>query len=153
MPVHIPQLATREHRWLVKYRKTIVGRINRVQNILRALYQQHGLSLPVGARCWTITNLDAMQQQSRPLADCAVEELWRGELAHELATYHSLQAELKQLETKLTDLAARDEWIKATGDLGAVPEKELIRRGIVRDVLSTEYEARRKLHPDTPPVP
>jgi transposase len=51
-PVHIPACAVREHRWLVKYRKTIVGRTTRVQNILRALFQQHGLPLPVGARCW-----------------------------------------------------------------------------------------------------
>jgi transposase len=111
-PVHIPDVAIREHRWLVKYRKTIVGRMNRTQNILRALYLQHGLSLPVGARCWTIANLDAMQQQSRPLAECAPEELWRGELAQELATYQRLQEELKQLETKLTDLAARHERIR-----------------------------------------
>ena len=44
VPVHIPELDTREHRWLVKYRKTILGRLNRVRNILRALYAQHGLS-------------------------------------------------------------------------------------------------------------
>jgi transposase len=55
-PVHIPARATREHRWLVKYRKTIVGRMNRVQNILRAL----GLALPVGARCWTHASLEAI---------------------------------------------------------------------------------------------
>jgi hypothetical protein len=40
-----------------------------------------------------------------------------------------------------------------TKDLGGVPEKELIARGLVRDVLSTEYDARVKLHPKTPPVP
>jgi transposase len=112
VPVHIPAPATREHRWLVKYRKTIVGRLGRTQNILRALYQQHGLSLPVGARCWTLANLEAMQQQSKPLAECGLEDLWRGELAQELATYHALQAELKQLEAKLADLAARDERIQ-----------------------------------------
>ncbi len=49
--------------------------------------------------------------------------------------------------------AALDDWMQRTNDLGAVPEQELIRRGIVRDLLSTEYEARRKLHPKTPPVP
>jgi transposase len=112
VPVHIPELATREHRWLVKYRKTIVGRLNRVQNMLRALYLQHGLSLPVGARCWTIASLEAMQSHSKPLAECALDELWRGELAQELANYHRLQAELKQLEAKLTDLAQRDERIQ-----------------------------------------
>jgi transposase len=117
-PVHIPDLATREHRWLVKYRKTIVGRLNRVQNILRALYQQHGLSLPVGARCWTIASLEAMQQQSKTLAECSTDELWRGQLAQELSAYHTLQVELKQLETKLTDLAQRDERIQL---LAAIP--------------------------------
>lgn len=112
VPVHIPDIATREHRWLVKYRKTIVGRLTRVQNRLRALYLQHGLSLPVGARCWTITSLEAMQSNSKPLAECALDELWRGELAQELANYHRLQGELKQLEAKLTDLAEQDERIK-----------------------------------------
>jgi arylsulfatase A-like enzyme len=49
--------------------------------------------------------------------------------------------------------AALDKWIKETKDLGEVPEKELIKRGIVKDVLSTEYDARVKLHPKAPPVP
>ena len=110
-PVHIPARAVREHRWLVKYRKTIVGRTNRVQNILRALFQQHGLALPVGARCWTQSSLEAMAAQSRPLADCGPQELWRGELAQELAAYQQLQCELAKLEKKLTALAAQDERI------------------------------------------
>jgi uncharacterized sulfatase len=49
--------------------------------------------------------------------------------------------------------AALDKWIAETKDLGEVPEKELIKRGVVRDVLSTEYDARVKLHPKTPPIP
>jgi uncharacterized sulfatase len=49
--------------------------------------------------------------------------------------------------------AALDRWIVDTKDLGEVPEKELIKRGLVRDVLTTEYDARVKLHPTTPPVP
>jgi uncharacterized sulfatase len=49
--------------------------------------------------------------------------------------------------------AALDKWMIDTKDLGEVPEKELIKRGLVRDVLSTEYDARVKLHPNTPPVP
>ena len=110
-PVHIPARAAREHRWLVKYRKTIVGRMNRVQNILRALFQQHGLSLPVGARCWTCASLEAIAAQSKPLAECGPEELWRGQLAQELAAYHQLYRELAELEKKLTALAEHDERI------------------------------------------
>lgn len=45
------------------------------------------------------------------------------------------------------------DWMKSTKDLGDIPEKELIQRGIVKDLLSTEYEARIKLHPKTSPVP
>jgi transposase len=108
IPVHIPDRAVREHRGLVKYRKTIVGRLNRVQNILRALFQQHGLALPVGARCWTCAGLEAIAAQSKPLADCGPEVLWRGQLAQELAAYHQLQRELAELEKKLTALAEQD---------------------------------------------
>jgi uncharacterized sulfatase len=49
--------------------------------------------------------------------------------------------------------AALDRWTADTKDLGGVPEKDLIARGVVKDVLSTEYEARVKLHPMTSPVP
>ena len=49
--------------------------------------------------------------------------------------------------------AVLEKWIVDTKDLGEVPEKELIERKIVKNVLATEYEARIKLHPKTPPVP
>jgi uncharacterized sulfatase len=39
--------------------------------------------------------------------------------------------------------AVLNRWMKETKDLGAMPERELISRGIVRDLL-TEYEERRK---------
>ncbi len=55
---------------------------------------------------------------------------------------------------KLAELrAALDKWTADTKDLGGVPEKELIRTGVVKDVLTSEYDARVKLHPATPPVP
>jgi uncharacterized sulfatase len=46
------------------------------------------------------------------------------------------QAKLKELR------AALDAWLKETDDLGAVPEEELVRRGIVEDVIS-KYEDRK----------
>ncbi|MFO0953195.1 MAG: sulfatase [Isosphaeraceae bacterium] len=48
---------------------------------------------------------------------------------------------------------ALDAWIRDTHDMGGVPETEMIARGLVRDVLTTEYKARIDLHPKTPPVP
>jgi uncharacterized sulfatase len=46
--------------------------------------------------------------------------------------------------------AALDAWIKETGDLGEVAEEELIRRGVVEDVLK-KYESRRQA--ENGPVP
>lgn len=59
--------------------------------------------------------------------------------------------EIQKIRKEMSD--ALDQWIKDTKDLGEVPEKELIKRGVVKDVLSTEYDARVKLHPTTSPVP
>lgn len=69
---------------------------------------------------------------------------------HEVA---NLAADPKHAATLAAMRAALDKWAADTNDLGAVPEPELIRRGVVKDVLSVEYVNRRKLHPATPPVP
>ncbi|WP_421659427.1 IS110 family transposase [Leptothermofonsia sp. ETS-13] len=42
-PVYMPAAETRQYRHLVKYRKVVVGRNNRVQNSIRALFDQQGL--------------------------------------------------------------------------------------------------------------
>lgn len=60
-------------------------------------------------------------------------------------------AELQKVKAEMS--AALDQWVVDTKDLGAVPEKELIERGLVKDLLTTEYEARVTQHPKTPPVP
>ncbi len=66
---------------------------------------------------------------------------------HNLAPSPEYATILKEMREAL------DKWIVDTRDLGEVPERELIRRGLVKNVLSTEYEARIKSHPPTPPVP
>ena len=55
---------------------------------------------------------------------------------HNLATDPKYAAKLKELS------AAMDKWIEQTHDMGAIPEKELIKRGLVEDRLS-EYESRK----------
>jgi len=64
-----------------------------------------------------------------------------------LAAVPEHQGTLKEMR------AALEKWMIDTKDLGGIPETELIKRGLVRDVLSTEYEARIKLHPKTSPIP
>jgi uncharacterized sulfatase len=61
---------------------------------------------------------------------------------------HNLAAD-PRYRAKLDELrAALDRWLVETGDLGAVPERELIRRGLVADRLA-EYESRK---PQAPPA-
>jgi hypothetical protein len=48
---------------------------------------------------------------------------------------------------KLKELrSALDKWMADTADMGGVPEREMIKRGLVKDVLE-EYEKRKKTHP------
>jgi uncharacterized sulfatase len=56
-------------------------------------------------------------------------------------------------EMLVTMRKALDQWIVDTKDMGAIPEQELIDRGLVRDLLNTEYRERIAKHPKTPPVP
>jgi len=65
----------------------------------------------------------------------------------------NLAADPAHADTLRTMRAALDRWMTDTKDLGATPERDLTAKGLVRDVLSTEYEARLKLHPKGPPVP
>jgi hypothetical protein len=69
------------------------------------------------------------------------EELYDAEAdPHEinnLADSPKYQEKLKEMR------AALDRWMKETNDLGAVPETELIKRGLVADRLK-EYEERKR---------
>jgi N-sulfoglucosamine sulfohydrolase len=60
---------------------------------------------------------------------------------------HNLAADPK-LDKKLKELrAVMDQWLEQTHDMGAIPEQELIKRGLVEDRL-TEYEGRKERKQD-----
>jgi transposase len=62
VPVYIPPAESRQYRQLVKYRKRLVSRVTQVQNTIRALFNQQGISIPVGIRAWTVAGLDPLSQ-------------------------------------------------------------------------------------------
>ncbi len=45
VPVYMPQPAVREQRMIIKYRKTLDQRINRVKNTIRSLFANHGIEI------------------------------------------------------------------------------------------------------------
>ncbi len=51
-PVHMPTPEHREFRSLVKYRKTLDGRINRIKNTIRSFFVNHGITIDRGAKAW-----------------------------------------------------------------------------------------------------
>jgi transposase len=87
VPVYVPCQGQREYRRLVKYRRTLVGRSTRVQNNIRWIFAQHGLSLPRGQKAWSLEGLAQIAEHRQPLTNCSSSELWRGELDLELTEF------------------------------------------------------------------
>lgn len=54
VPVYIPGQEQREYRGLVKFRKTLLGRLNRVQNSIRAIFAQRGIPMTRGQQAWAL---------------------------------------------------------------------------------------------------
>jgi transposase len=106
-PTHVPSQAMREYRTLVKYRKTIVRRINQLKNSIRSLFANRGIEISRGARTWH-TGRKFLYEQRKPLAECTMTELWRGQLDIELAQLETLEAQLETAETRLAEIAKDD---------------------------------------------
>jgi transposase len=108
----IPPKQTREWRALIAYRQNLVGRRVAVQNRIRAVLVGQGLPAPRGHRAWTELGLQGIEQQVRPLAECATEALWRGLLQLALTEYRQTRALLHQAEARLDALAKEDEGVQ-----------------------------------------
>jgi transposase len=106
-PTHVPSLAMREYRALVKYRKTIVRRINQVKNSIRSIFANRGIEIGRGAKAWN-SGLAFVCGHRKPLDQCGMSELWRGQLDLELAHLEALEAKQETAEKRL-ELIARDD--------------------------------------------
>ena len=123
VPVYIPCLQQREYRRLVKYRKVLVGRMNRVQNNIRAMFAQRGIEMMSGQKAWALERLEAIAQHRKPLAECSTDELWRGELDLELIQLEQLRQHQHEVCKKLKALAAADERVQLLQTIPGVGRK------------------------------
>ena len=71
VPVYVPSQQQREYRRLVKYRKVLVGRVNRVQNNIRAIFAQRGIDMVRGQKAWALERHAQIADHRKPLAECA----------------------------------------------------------------------------------
>jgi transposase len=106
--VHVPQLAVRQQRSLIKYRHALIDRRTGVKNTIRSLLDAQGLPLPGRSRGWTIASIKELKSLARPLQECEVTNLWRGQLDSELKMLEAVSGLIKEADKKLDAIAAKD---------------------------------------------
>ena len=106
VPVYIPCRQQREYRRLVKYRQVVLGRINRVQNNIRAIFAQRGMEMVRGQKAWALERLELIAQHRKPLAECSLDDLWRGELDLELIQLEHLRQHQHEVHKQLKAFSA-----------------------------------------------
>jgi len=121
--VHMPCQQQREYRRLVKYRKVVLGRVNRVQNNIRAIFGQRGMKMMRGQKAWARERLNEIAQHRKPLADCSLDELWRGELDLELRELERLREQHHEIDKKLRVIAKKDERVQLLQTIPGVGRK------------------------------
>jgi len=121
-PVHVPAPATREHRGLVKCRKTLDRRIGRIKSTIRSLFANHGIEIPRGAKAW-FSGRGELNAYRQPLAECSLEELWRGQLDLELTQLDALTEQLAAVEKRLEAMAKDDDRIRRVRTIPGVGRK------------------------------
>ena len=106
-PVHMPSETHREFRSLVKYRKTLDGRINKAKNAIRAWFVNHGITIDRGDKAWH-TGRERINTFRKPLQECGPDELWKGELDIELTILDSLTAQMDTVVKRLEAIGKTD---------------------------------------------
>ena len=120
--VHVPTHEVREHRTLVKYRKTVDRRINQIKNSVRSLFANRGIVIAQGKRAWC-TGRELIDSYGKPLAECSMNELWQGQLHEELTELDALTTQLKEVERRLETIAQEDDRIQRIMTIPGVGRK------------------------------
>jgi transposase len=112
--VHMPSPQRRQKRRLIQHRRSLVQRRTQCKNAIRSIFSQQGLShlLPRGSKAWTQAGVAQLAAEARPLAECSVDDLWRGRLHVELRLLESASEQVAAVEKKLDELAEGDEQVK-----------------------------------------
>lgn len=105
--VHMPSSEHREFRSLVKYRKTLDYRVNKMKNTIRAWFVNHGISIDSGEKAWN-TGRATINSFRKPLAECQPNELWRGELDLELTQLDAITEQLNLVIKRLEEIGKSD---------------------------------------------
>ena len=108
--VHMPSPQMRQRRRLVLQRRTLVQRRTQIKNSIRSIFSQQGLTqeLPRGKKAWSKAGIAQLREQAKALADCSIDDLWRGRLHVEIELLEGLDAQVAIVEKKLDELGTAD---------------------------------------------
>ncbi len=108
--VHMPDARHRQRRRLIQHRRSLVGRRTQCKNAIRSIFSQQGLTehLPRGSKAWTKPGIAQLREHARPLAECSIDELWRGRLHVELELLEAVSTQVRLVEQKLDQLLDED---------------------------------------------
>jgi transposase len=118
--VHVPQIEVRQWRALIAYRHHLVQRRTKIKNHIRDLLLREGQLLPRYRSAWTQAGLGALAAQAKPLSEVSTAELWRGELAAELAQFKAVQEQLTEVVAKLDALGAANHNVRLLQTISGV---------------------------------
>jgi transposase len=135
--VHVPTLAMRQRRSLIRHRHALIDRRTGIKNTIRSLLDAQGLSMPARSRGWTIESIKELKTLSKPLTACSMSELWRGQLDLELRLLEAVSALIREADRKLDQIASNDERVKR---LRSIPQ---VGSRLAELVVSTLDDARR----------
>lgn len=105
--VHVPVREVRQWRSLIQYRHTLVERRTAMRNAIHALLAVQGDQAVI--KSWSGPMIEELKKLTRPLAECGMNELWRGQLELELLAMEQVGALIERAEAKLDELAAATE--------------------------------------------
>ena len=118
-PTHVPSLEMREYRGLIHHRKKLVGRENQLKNSIRSLFAGRGITLSRGKQTW-FSQRSFLEEHRKPLLDCGMKELWRGELDQYLTELDQAAALLKTVEKKLDTISKNDQRVQRVMQIDGV---------------------------------
>jgi len=106
--VSLPDRPTRQWKSLILYRQKLIERRTRIKNKIHALLVSEGRAMSGGPKAWSDASLAELSKLARPIQECAIEELWRGQLHLELEALDDLNHAVERLDGKLNALGEGD---------------------------------------------
>ena len=121
-PVHIPSPKMREYRTLIKHRKSLDQRINRLKNSIRSLFVNHGIQIDHGKRAWC-TGRKRIDSFRKPIDQCGANEFWKAQLDHDLSQLDFIAKQLDAVDAILDELAKENSHVQRLMTIPGVGRK------------------------------